>query len=118
AALASLYVMLSWLARHGLAGSSAAILPRLASRQERVGNLELWLIHAMLDRWLLRGVPPALGGAVSRLWAPLMSHRPLPAKLVSIPWKISFPQGNADRYTARRLLRIAKRSVERLRVRP
>jgi hypothetical protein len=117
-AAASLYIMLSYLARHGLAGSSTTVLPRLASRQQRVGKVELFLIHAMLDRWLLGGVSPALGWHASCLWEPLLSPRPLASKMVSLPWKVVFPEWNADRYSARRLLRIAKRSVNKVRGRP
>jgi Uncharacterised nucleotidyltransferase len=55
-ATASLYVMLAYLARHGLAETTTPTLT-LASRQRIVGPLQLWLIHKTLDLFLLAGRP-------------------------------------------------------------
>jgi Uncharacterised nucleotidyltransferase len=56
-ATASLYAMLAYLNRHGLARIPDPILSCLASRQKIVGPLQLWLIHETLDRFLVAGRP-------------------------------------------------------------
>lgn len=56
-ATASLYAMLAYLNRHGLARTPDPILSCLASRQNIVGPLQLRLIHQVLDRFLLAGRP-------------------------------------------------------------
>ena len=56
-ATASLYAMLAYLNRHGLARTPDPILSCLASRQNIVGPLQLRLIHQTLDRFLLAGRP-------------------------------------------------------------
>ncbi len=54
-ACASLYVLLSYLVRHGLC--EVPVLARLASQQHMVGHYELRAMHAMLDRYLTGGRP-------------------------------------------------------------
>ena len=54
-ALASLYVMLAYLARHGLDQESHRLSRVLASGQRIVGPLQLEIIHAVLDRYLIGG---------------------------------------------------------------
>ena len=56
-AAASLYVMLTYMARCGLTQISTSTLSRLASRQNIVGPLQLWSIHKMLDFFLVAGRP-------------------------------------------------------------
>ncbi len=56
-AIASLYVMLAYLSRHGFEPCSASVLSRLASGQDIVGPLQLRVIHAMLDHYLIGGRP-------------------------------------------------------------
>ena len=76
-ATASLYAMLAFLNRHGLARTPDPILSCLASRQKIVGSLQLWLIHETLDRFLIAGrpfiamLPPPVPGRYSlryQLW--------------------------------------------------
>jgi len=55
--VASLYVTLGYLARHGATQPAPSTLSRLASRQSIVGPLQLRLIHTMLDRYLIGGRP-------------------------------------------------------------
>lgn len=54
-AMASLYVMLTYLARHGLDSESHRLSRVLASAQKIVGPLQLGIIHAVLDRYLTGG---------------------------------------------------------------
>ena len=54
-AMASLYVMLAYLARHGLDSESHRLSRVLASNQKIVGPLQLRIIHAALDRYLIGG---------------------------------------------------------------
>jgi hypothetical protein len=54
-AMASLYVMLAYLARHGLDPESHRLSRVLASDQKIVGPLQLKVIHAALDRYLIGG---------------------------------------------------------------
>jgi hypothetical protein len=56
-AIASLYVMLSYLARHGLGSESRHLSRVLASSQKLVGPVQLRVIHAVLDRYLIGGRP-------------------------------------------------------------
>ena len=56
-AAASLYVMLAYLARCGLAPCAPAILSQLASRQHLVGAIQLRVMHALLERYLIRARP-------------------------------------------------------------
>ena len=54
-AMASLYVMLAYLARHGLGSESDRLSRVLASSQKIVGPLQLKIILAVLDRYLIGG---------------------------------------------------------------
>ena len=78
-ATASLYLMLAYLCKHGLAQSPHPVLSRLASRQNIVGGLEEKIIHGMVDRYLLGGRPFTRLFHSSRIWATLLtpaSRRP------------------------------------------
>ena len=107
-AAASLTIMLSWLARHELAGPASSVIPRLASRQGLVGAVELRLLHAVLDRWLLGGTSPWIRRRAGLLWEPLLSSRPLAAKLASLSWRIAFPEDVPDRYSLGYLSRMTR----------
>jgi hypothetical protein len=56
-AIASLYVMLAYFARHGLGSESRQLSRLLASSQKLVGPVQLRVIHAVLDRYLIGGRP-------------------------------------------------------------
>ena len=56
-AVASLYVMLAYLARHDLSSDSHRLSRVLASSQKIVGPVQLRIIHAVLDRYLIGGRP-------------------------------------------------------------
>jgi hypothetical protein len=111
-AVASLYVMLSYLSRHSLCRVEPSILFRLASSQDVVGPLVLRIIHSMLDKYLLGGRPFSrlvrewhVSIVLSTLLAPGSSGR----NLASIPWNILFPPSVMERYSMRyQLGRITK----------
>ena len=54
---AFLYVTLGYVARHGLGHVAPEALPKLAARQKLVGALQMKLIHATLDRYLIGARP-------------------------------------------------------------
>ena len=111
-AVASLYVMLSYLSRNNLCRVAPPILSRLASSQDVIGPLALRIIHSMLDEYLLGGRPYSrfirdwhVSIALSTLLAPGSSGR----KLASVPWNILFPPSVTERYSVRyQLGRIAR----------
>jgi Uncharacterised nucleotidyltransferase len=56
-AMASLHVMLGYLARHGFDSDSHRLLRALSSRQQIAGPLQRRIIYAVLDRYLIGGRP-------------------------------------------------------------
>jgi hypothetical protein len=111
-AIASLYVMLTYLSRHSLYRVEPSILSRLASSQDVIAPSVLRIIHSMLDKYLLGGRPFSrfirdwhVSIVLSTLLAPRSSGR----KLASIPWNILFPPSVTERYSVRyQLGRIAR----------
>jgi hypothetical protein len=117
-ATASLYVMLAYLARHDLGSSAALVVPQVAARQALVGPVELAIIHAMLDVYLIAGKRSVIGWHATVIWDTLLARGSPAAKLASLPWNLAFPPPIPERFTARyqvdrvrrlaRLLRTAK----------
>jgi hypothetical protein len=111
-AVASLYVMLTYLSRHSLCQIEPAILSRLASSEDVIGPLVLRSIHGMLDKYLLGGRPFSrwfnhwhASIVLGTLLAPGSSSK----KLMSVPWNMVFPPSVAERYSVRyQLGRIAR----------
>jgi hypothetical protein len=70
-AAASVYVMLAYLPRFGITPMPPSTMADLGARQRIVGAINLRLIHAMLDHYLIRGrrwnlpVPPPVPGRYS-----------------------------------------------------
>ena len=56
-AIASLYVTLGYLSRHGLYEVSTETQTYLRCRQDLVGRFQLRIIHSMLDHWLIGARP-------------------------------------------------------------
>ena len=113
-ARASLYVMLAYLARHGLDQSGEAILGPLATRQNVVGGLHVRLIHAMLDRYLVGGRPFTPLFHSSRVWNTLLAPGSPTGKLLLVPWNIAFPPHSPERYKVRYQLARIPRLLRRL----
>jgi hypothetical protein len=111
-AAASLYVMLSYLSENRLCQLKPRVLSRLASSQDVIGAPALWVLHRMVDKYLVEGRPFArfpshwhVAIVLNTLLAPGPSRR----KLASVPWNILFPPSVAERYSVRyQLGRIAK----------
>lgn len=80
---ASLYVLLTYLASRGLSRLPLHVTQSLAGRQTLVGALQLHIIHAMIDRHLVGGVPwlsvlpPPVAGRYSfrRQWTKRVVNR-------------------------------------------
>lgn len=103
-AAASLYVLLAFLTRRGLAAVPDRIFARLASMQVRVGRIEHRILDAMIDRSLLQGRPflgsfgerhPMIEEAVLR---GLLDRGSPARKLLSLPWALVFPPWEPARY--------------------
>jgi hypothetical protein len=103
-AMASLYLMLAYLARQGLAPIAFAILPHLAAGQDIVGAAELRIVHSMVHDYLVGGKP------FSRLFSDssaiivlntLLARRSHARKLLALPWNLAFPPSVPDRYSLR-----------------
>jgi hypothetical protein len=106
-AMACLYVLLAYVHRSGLDESVSRVIPRLAAGQDIVGSLELSLLHAILDRYLIGNEPPPRGlrslhGTVLlRTLGTMLAPGSHSTKLLRIPWNIAFPPLAEDRYSLR-----------------
>jgi hypothetical protein len=100
-ASASLHLLLSYLARHGLFDVPTKVLSELSGRQRLLGTLEIRVIHHLLDDHLMRGT------AITRLFqswhivANLMAPGRRTVKVLLLPWRIAFPPGRQERYEFR-----------------
>jgi hypothetical protein len=116
-AAASLYVMLAYLCRHGLAACEPRVLSRIASRQRIIGAWERRVIETLLDTYLVGGRPFA---RFFTEWTALIVLNTLLErgsrlrKLFALPWNIVFPPSLPDRYNigfhARRIARVLRKS--------
>jgi hypothetical protein len=104
-AMASLYVLLAYIVRSGLDESGLGILPRLATGQNIVGSIELHLILAILDNYLIADNSPSgrwghwQRTVLLRILGTLLTPGSHAAKLIRIPWDIVFPPLAEDRYS-------------------
>jgi hypothetical protein len=85
------YVMLTYLDRHGLVELPAGILGDLALRQRSFGPASLGIIHAMIDRYVVNG--QEFGRLVSErnfdiTWRTLVSPRPPSRKIPLVFWNL------------------------------
>ena len=113
-AIASLYLMLAYLRKHGLYKPPDTVLSRLASTQNIVGPLEIKMIHAMLDNNLVGGRSFTRLFHSARIWHTLLTPGPSVMKVLSLPWNIVFPPSSADRYKLRYQLERIPRLLRRL----
>jgi len=103
-AAASLYIMLAYLSRRGLAACPSPVLSRIASRQRIIGAWERIIIDLLLDTYLIRGRPFA---RFFNNWTALIVLNTLLArgshlrKLFALPWNIVFPPSLPNRYSVR-----------------
>jgi hypothetical protein len=113
-ALASLYLLVTYLSRHALWVPDSELLSRLGASQRIIGSLELRIVHAMLDRYLLLGKPFTRAFHSARVWETLFGPGRGPTKLVRLPWGILFPSTSPDRFTLRYQLERVPRLLRRL----
>ena len=103
-AAASLYIMLAYLSRRGLAACPSPVLSRIVSRQRIIGAWERKIIDLLLDTYLIRGKPFA---RFFNNWTALIVLNTLLArgshlrKLLALPWNIVFPPSLPNRYSVR-----------------
>jgi len=99
-AVAALYIMLAWLARHGLAEPPLAILSELRNRQQIIAGPELSVIHRLIDKYLVGGRPFTLFNSW-HVWLNLLEPGSHTAKLALLPWRIAFPPSYPHRFDPR-----------------
>jgi len=116
-AAASLYVMLAYLCRHGLAACEPRVLSRIASRQRIIGAWERAIIEILLDTYLVGGRPFArffTQWTALTVLNTLLERGSRLSKLFALPWNIVFPPSLPDRYSigfhARRVARLLRDS--------
>ncbi len=111
-AAASLYVMLSYLSETRLCHVERQVLSHLASSQEVIGGPALWVLHRMVDKYLVGGRSFARFPSnwhVAIVLSTLLAPGPSGRKLASVPWNILFPPSVVERYSVwYQLSRIAK----------
>lgn len=98
-AVASLYLLLKYLGRHQLWVPPARVLSDLAVSQRAIGPVELGILQAMLDRYLLEGRPFTRLFHSSHVWRELIAPGFTPVKLARMPWRIAFPPTSPGRFT-------------------
>jgi hypothetical protein len=88
---AHLYALLTYLARHGLVTVPPAIVAALGRRQRSFGAMNLHLVHALIDRFLLGGAPPGRLLSEDRLrivWNTLFLPGSPSRNLARLPWRL------------------------------
>jgi hypothetical protein len=118
---ASLYLLLSCLARHELVSLPTGFLATITASQAIIGRAENRIIQSLIDRYLLGGRSLQLIHSW-HVWANLLGPGARYAKSALLPWRIAFPPSYPHRYDlsaqsarVRRLVRRALRRVDPLR---
>ena len=100
-AMASLYVMLTYLARCGFCQVDASIISRLALSQDVIGRSGLRIFHAILDSYLVQGkrFTRFFNSSHARIvLSTLLASGSRTRNLSLVPWNLAFPPDVADRY--------------------
>lgn len=87
----AVYLLLTYLDRHGLVELPAGLIGDIARRQRAFGRASLHLLHAIIDRYETNGRP--LGPLMSErncpiVWECLLRPEPELEKLVRIVWRL------------------------------
>jgi hypothetical protein len=93
AAAVPLYLLLTYLRRCDLITVDAEVLRELARRQGALGKLNLTVLHALIDRYLVDGRAPGTilsARTLSILWQSLLLPGPPWRNLLLFPWHL-FP---------------------------
>jgi hypothetical protein len=91
AAAGHLYALLAYLDARGLVTLAPGRLDELRRRQRAFGTMNLRIVHAMIDRFLLRGTPPGPVLTADRLriaWRTLFLPDPPLRNLARLPWRM------------------------------
>ena len=99
-AMASLSIMLDYLARHGLGALPANIVRETRLRQNIVAAPETRLIETLLDNYLVAGRTFPYFNSW-HIWLNLLAHGSHTGKIFLLPWRIAFPPSYPDRYDLR-----------------
>ncbi len=103
-ATASLYVLLTYLQRRGLASIEPAALSRLQRCQSLVSAPELAVLHALMDGYLIGGRTFPWFHSW-HLWRGMLAEGTTPTKFAMLPWNLLFPPTSANRFDWRFQLR-------------
>ena len=100
AATTHLYLMTSYLLRHGLIAVPEEAIRRLRARATNLNRLNQSLLWRLLDTFLVEGRP--YGRVLTEanagiIWKTLLSRRTPVVNLLSIPWNLALPPGDPRR---------------------
>ena len=88
---AHLYALLTYLASRKVVPLAAELLHDLARLQRSFGGTNLWIVHALIDRYLLGGVEPGRVLSEDRMriaWNTLFRPAPPALNLLALPWRV------------------------------
>ena len=107
-AIASLYLLMTYISRCELFHVHPDVLARLASAQRIIGPWELKIIHGMFDRHLIGGKPFTRLFQSWHIIHDLMMPGSHTAKVLSLPWRIVFPPRYSNQHGRLQLDRITR----------
>lgn len=114
---ASLYLLLSCLARHELVSLPTGFLATIAASQTIIGPAENRIIQSLIDRYLLGGRSLQLIHSW-HVWANFLGPGARYAKTALLPWRIAFPPSYPHRYDwsaqSARVGRLVRRALRRV----
>ncbi|MFO1311045.1 MAG: nucleotidyltransferase family protein [Burkholderiales bacterium] len=106
-AAASLCVLLNEVRRFAFEDVLAPVIPRIAARQRILGDLDLRVLHRIVDACLLEG-RRFMGSVGARhpmiertVMDTLLVPGPFARKLAALPWNLVFPPRDPERYSLR-----------------
>ena len=101
---ASIYILISYLHRHGTFADPHRILPALSGAQNHVGPRSASFIHGILDRHLLDDrLPerPLSVHVVGNIFDAMIARRPFWCNWLSVPASVLFPRREKRRFQLR-----------------
>ena len=113
-ATASTYVLIAYLSRMKHPGVPRSIACDLRNRQNLIGDPELAVLLALIEKFLVAGRPYSYFHSW-HIWQNLFKPGVHMRKVLMLPWRIAFPPTYPDRFNARVQARRAKRWIQGLR---
>jgi hypothetical protein len=97
-----LHVVLSYLQRDELVEVPGSVLARLGAGHAGIGPMNLWILHRIIDNYLLS--PPKFFGVVTDwtlqlAWESLLQRQPAWHNLLAIPWNVVFIPRHPERFS-------------------